>query len=333
MLTRNAAKLINNRAEVSENINSSCSSIIETLIMPNENKLNINIALKIIPEFCGDRKTFHKFVSCCDIMNTELTSPADQMQLVHVITSKLSGTAYDITKHTQFLNWPELRTHLQSHYLETRSVAQLQSELINSRQKSNECVRDFANNIEQILNDLNDACIASEGIASAAIIKNLNTKSAFQAFVEGLSHPYKLIIKASRFDNLKDAISAACEEERVHKTRLSNTPKTNLDKFGKSTLKCNFCKKMGHSEEKCYSKRNNQSPLPSFPKREIKTEVNMTRNSCAYCKKDGHHIRDCFKKKRADEIKRQSETPSTVPGNSPAAAVNPPRNTSRVDNL
>jgi hypothetical protein len=43
----------------------------------------------------------------------------------------------------------------------------------------------------------------------------MNDKQALRAFVEGLKGPSKLVIKASRFTKLKEAIANALEEEKT----------------------------------------------------------------------------------------------------------------------
>lgn len=286
--------------------------IVEPRIVETMPKLNVDFALKLIPDFNGDRKDFHKFASCCDIVNTDLSQAADKQLLVSIIKSKLSGPAYNVVKHKTLADWDELKVSLQEQFLETRSIAQLQSELIRAKQQTGELVRSFANKIEQLLNDLNDACITSEGAAASATINNLNSKTAFKSFVEGLNPPLKLIIKASRFAKLSDAIEAAVEEERNLNENFNQHKNKN-----KPFKRCNFCKRNGHVENECFIKNRPSSSqqLPTFPKREIKTEVHVTNITCAYCKKQGHHIKDCFKKKRADEFKNNPNRNARNPTN------------------
>lgn len=307
---------------VSQNLNQNSHIVSRVYFPPNSNnlddnmtesKLDINMALKIIPEFSGNRSEFHKFVSCCDIMSTSLTSDADKALLAKIIITKLSGPAYHLIKYKSVTKWADLKVLLQEQFLESRSIAQLQLELLNCRQGNNESVRDFANKIEQLLNDLNDACIASQGPESATLIQNLNQKSAYQAFTQGLNYQYKVLIKASRFTTLTEAISAAVEEERLN--NVLGHKKTENKSTGRS--KCHFCSKLGHLEKDCFIKRNQtqgaHAQIPSIPyKREIKQETTVNTITCAYCKKPGHHIRECYKKKRADEFKRQQPRVNTV---------------------
>lgn len=281
-------------------------------------KFDINVALKLIPEFRGNRQEFHRFISCCDIIRETLGNPCsenDMTMLVNIIRSRLAGPAYNIAKHKNFNDWSSFKSFLQDQYLENRSIAQLQIDLINCKQNKQESVRSFANRIENLLSDLNDACIASEGDESSSIIINLNTKSAFKAFVEGLFYPIKLIVKPARYTKLSDAVEAAVEEERTYNAGKSSSSIPKINKNPKVSEKCNFCYKIGHTESECFQKQR-QSRLPNFsraPSNNIKPEVHVTRVMCSYCKKPGHHRNECFKLKKMESSRNND--PSQNSGN------------------
>lgn len=273
-------------------------------IMP----FQIEIALKMIPEFSGERRELHKFLSCCDIVYNTATTRAEKDSFLSVVKTKLSGLAYEIVKYGEFDNWEILKPAIQNQFLETRTIAQIQLELLSTRQKQNEDVRSFANKIERLCQDLTDACVRSEGEAAAPIIKNLNKKSALKAFVEGLVPSLKFVIKASRFDDLTAAIEAACEEERTLKCIghvNSSYPKMN------NFIRCYKCGKSNHKANQCYSNKASESnKLPDFQnfarsahKREVK--VNNINITCAYCKNVGHTIDNC-RKRQYNNAKRSN---------------------------
>ncbi|KAG5871457.1 hypothetical protein JTB14_026909 [Gonioctena quinquepunctata] len=138
-------------------------------------KLNTDFAMNIIPEFNGDRSMLHKFLTCCDIVYSDLgqaDSARDEPTLINIVKSKLSGTAYNIVKYKDFEHWADLRQQLQAEFLEQRTIGQLQSELLNIRQNFTEDVRSYSNRVLRLLSDLNDACIASKGDAAREIIEN-----------------------------------------------------------------------------------------------------------------------------------------------------------------
>lgn len=292
---------------------------------------SLETALKIIPEFKGVRTELHKFISCCDVVAANTKDDAKPL-LLSVIQTRLGGSAYNLVKHRNFANWNELKLCLQDQFLETRSISQLQTDLINCKQSYNESAREFGTRIEKLLSDLNDACISCEGPGSRAVIESLNSKMAFNSFVEGLNFSLRLIIKASRFNSLNAAIESAVEEERIQvsknlKQKQNSNPKTNFVTHFKpkhsGIKKCDFCGKTGHLESECFKKSSPSQSLPQFHKRDIKSEVLINQLlSCAYCKKIGHHIRDCFKKKRADEFKVSATSLQSTSGNSkPAGAI------------
>lgn len=264
----------------------------------NDMAFSTDLAFKMIPEFDGQRSNLHKFLSCGDVVWALASTRANQQMFMNIAKCKLSGPAYNIIKYKTFADWQELKVALENQYLERRTIAQIQSELINSRQKPNEDVRSFANRIERLNIDLNDACIASEGQAAQNIVENLNKKSALKAFVDGLRHPIQLIIKASRFDDFSNAVEAACEEERSLRSNNKNISKSYSNIQLNKKIICFKCGKANHTSDQCYS----NSRIPNYPHHSpvnIKSEGNVrfTQIECRYCKKFGHTLEECRKRK------------------------------------
>ncbi|GLV33282.1 hypothetical protein CBL_20090 [Carabus blaptoides fortunei] len=73
----------------------------------------------------------------------------------------------------------------------------------------------FANRLERLTADLNDACTASEGPDASKIIQSLKSKSCLKAFQEGLLELVKIIIKASRFNTFNEAVESAIENYTI----------------------------------------------------------------------------------------------------------------------
>jgi len=264
---------------------------------------DINIALKMIPSFFGVRAELHKFITCCEIVSATATTRNDVTLFLNVIKTKLEGSAYDIVKYKNFDNWQALKQILEEQYLERRTLGQIQTDLINCRQNFNEETRAFANRIDRLRLDLDDACI---GPAAAQIIQNLNRKTALKVFVEGLRDPIKPIVKASRFDDFNQAVEAACEEERTRKSSVppkqihSSNSRDFNSRSNSRALHCNICGRNNHHTFQCYSNSRN----PSFPRnvnREtkpiVKSEsINKVSLYCNYCKNQGHTISECRKR-------------------------------------
>ncbi|KAG5883770.1 hypothetical protein JTB14_027312 [Gonioctena quinquepunctata] len=254
----------------------------------------------MIPYFDGNRENIHKFLTCCDVVWEVATTRAQQVMSMHIAKSKLSGSAYNVIKYKVMNDRPEFKLVLQNQYFERRTIARIQTELLSSRQYPNEDVRTFANRIEKLTIDLNDACIASEGQNARVTIENLNKKSSLKAFVEGLRDPFQLIIKASRFDDFTNAVEAACEEERNFKNRNNFQTKSDFKNKDFKKINCFKCGKNNHTSDQCYA---NSRSFPSYPRQNFtqiptKTEANVNniRVECRYCRKFGHSIAECRKR-------------------------------------
>ena len=229
--------------------------------------LQVELALKMIPEFNGDKQNLHRFICCCDIVAQTCTTQANHATLLNVIKRKLSGSAYDIIKYKTFEDWASLKIILQSQYLEKRTIAQIQTELLSAVQLPNEGVQ-FANRVKRLNIDLNDASIASEGLAAAVPIQNLNSKLALRASTEGLKPSLKLLIKASRFDTLTAAVAAACEEERIQNFKKPIPNQSHSQNFRSKDIKCYTCGRNNHTAAQCRFKNN--SHFTQYPINNVK---------------------------------------------------------------
>jgi hypothetical protein len=200
------------------------------------NTLDKSFAFKAIPEFSGKSEELYRFTNICDSINKKLIEEEDKEDLVAIIKCKLVGPAYDVVKYDNdsMKEWADLKKTLQENFMELISSEQLQAELLQAQQRHSESVREFGTRIEHTLANLNDACIHQEGIEFAQTIKNINEKQALRAFVEGLKSPIKLVIKASRFKKLKEAIANAVEEEKTS-AYYNNIHKTNNPSFGNNS--------------------------------------------------------------------------------------------------
>ena len=128
-------------AEIEDNlVNRLNENNADNLVHTAENQtievmpLQIDTALRMIPEFHGNRDELHKFITCCDIVAGTCSLRGDAESLVNVIKTKLCGSAYNLVKYKTFADWAALKIILQAQYLEHRTIAQLQTKLVNSRQ-------------------------------------------------------------------------------------------------------------------------------------------------------------------------------------------------------
>lgn len=303
-----------------EDIDSIVDELINLSIQINQEvimtSLNIDSALKLIPEFNGSSLELDRFLHNCSLVFKSL-APTEEVNFVNLCISRLTGKAFQIIQRKDFKKWDDLKLELKSQFRDTRTVDQLQVELINATQRKNETVLAFSNRIEELMNDLINLSIEREGTAASNIITNLYSRTGLKAFEEGLQGPIKIIIKACRFEKLKDAVNKACDEEKLSLER-KNTNYTDFSTFSSNnSIKCQICQKLGHSALKCFQRiqqpsnfRNNNftNSNPTHSNMKKLSHINII---CAYCKIKGHHISNCFKKQNVDRRQSKLNTDNT----------------------
>lgn len=267
--------------------------------------LDVTLALKIVPEFSGEcSRDLDRFNSCCEMVIDDLKD-GEEVKFLRLLHSKLTGKAHDILLFNDFQTFDELKTELISQFGETKSVESLNFELISLKQNRNEDVRTYANRVEKILSSLDSASIKREGLASAKAIRNLNSGTALRSFAEGLRDPIRLVIKASRYKTLKEAINGALEEEIIVSQRQSLNPlNSNNNNNSQSQTKCNYCNKTGHLSNNCFKRQqSNPNFRPSNSNfNKFNSEPARFHNNnkidkfCNYCKTVGHLINECRKR-------------------------------------
>lgn len=213
-----------------------------TLLELSESNFDLGMAIKIIPEFSGESSKIHKFLSCCDIvLNPHKDDENNNADFLSFIITKLNGQAYNIVKSKKFNSWGELKAALITRFATVKSAEQIQSELVNSKQGGLD-VKAFALKIEELLSELNDACIASEGFDSTVYFEGINEKIAIKSFCDGLrDRELKTLVKACQFTELKLAIQKAIEEDQAS---YKINPNQNI-------VTCQICDRKGHSSLFC----------------------------------------------------------------------------------
>lgn len=265
--------------------------------------LNIDQALKIIPEFSG-KEDLDNFLAACELVNESLDD-ANKEKLLRLIKIKLTGKACIAIKYKTIEKYEDLKRELKSQFKQIFSAEQLQTSLCLMHQKSFEDVQTFANRVEEVLFKLNDVCVAEQGVENQKVIVALNSKTALKAFVDGLRDPIKIIIKACRFKTLSEAISQAIEEEVSLKSRHSmsrsvtsiSQNNTQPDKSNTNfQIKCQICNKIGHTSKFCFFRHDKK------PENKSVAQVSL---QCNYCKHFGHVIKDC-RKRQFNEAKKHN---------------------------
>lgn len=268
----------------------------------NMDILNVNLALKIVPEFSGDSScNLDRFLSCCKIVVEPLNNE-EEIKFLRLLHAKLTGKAHEILLYNNFETFEDLKKELNSQFGQSKSVESLTFELVSIKQDRTEDIRSYANRVEKILSMLDSACIKREGNDSAKAIRNLNGGTALRSFEEGLREPIKLIIKACRYKTLKEAISGALEEEIIAVQRRTIS-QPNLNSNFVNPMKCNICHKTGHLANRCFKRQQNLQNQNQIQNSNFNFNSNSNRPSnssqpkiCNYCKNTGHSINECKKR-------------------------------------
>lgn len=245
--------------KLESNTNKKPDTKISELEMAKSN-FNLSIAFKIIPEYDGKSSDgLDRFLKCCDIVYKSLNE-SGQSEFSEFVIAKLTDKAFSLVKYKQYENWEDIKKDLQLNFYEQKSIGHLNSEMMNIRQKEKESVREYSERLEDLLQKLNNACIASEGEEGSKIINSMNSKLALTSFRNGLyDREIRTVVKAWDFKNLKDAVTRALEEELYANQRKvgEGNGSSKLQHQGRNNnnshqMKCQICFKIGHTSRYCF---------------------------------------------------------------------------------
>lgn len=312
----------------------------------NMSDLNYKLALLSIPRFKGDSESLQQFIQCCELIVKELKD-TEIPKFLGLMNSLLVDKASDVIKFNTFDSWDALKQELETRFSCPKSVSQLQSELLQIKQTSNESIQDYVNKIEIILSQLNGACIKAEGDVAGKILQKFNSNLALKSFENGIfNESVRIIVKSSNLESFRDAVKKAIEEEvLIPSLNTKSNVVPGNSKFINN--KCQLCGIVGHTANICrkfQSIPNSQNPIcsdqymnqkttNSFQNKTFKNSNNLV---CAYCKRFGHHISNCFKR-NAKSSNQSQPTPNvnsinSDSGNSQQLEV-PTSTIPRVQNL
>lgn len=282
-------------------------SKVDTNEEQGSSSVPLNILIKLIPTFNGDKTKLHEFVDNCSTAY-RLCSNAEKNTILEIIKCNIHDKARLQIRNRAFTDWPTLKTFLLDAYSDRRSHAQYQLELNSCRQTMNESVMEYSSRLERILLKLINTLESQEPEKSANI--KLLQQQGLNVFLTGLKQELAILVKAQKPDSLEEAVGYAQSEEMEQKS------KQEMSKFSKiqtTTKTCTFCHKVGHTYQTCFNRTKNvSSPFtkntsssfhyknasPSFNGNASSRFINTTRVSgkfCRYCKKPNHDITECRK--------------------------------------
>lgn len=263
-------------------------------------ELKIEIVIRFIPEFDGEKSKLHKFLNCCDVMASTYTRPEDQQMLLNTIKSKLSSKAYDSVKYKTYNTWNDLKKLLTDQFTDRKTANSINQTLSRVTQNYNEDVRTYANRIEKLYSELIEATVREQGQTTLTFAEQIYKDLALKRFIEGLVPSIRAIIKPTKFQTLEMAVEAALEEELLLKLKNHHISKPSFNQNKSSGFFCKRCKKAGHRAENCYS---------NISKDNLQRKIHLM---CNYCKKSNHTIKYCrkriFNENRKEKEKSNKES-------------------------
>lgn len=226
--------------------------------------LDQKLAYNVIPEFNGSNVDL--FLTRCDFIYSPLKAAEDKSKFLLLLKTKFVGQAFEFIKYKQIDDWETFKKEIKTKFSDTRSIVNINLELGKLKQDSGESVQNFANRVEKVLGELNDAYILKGGDGDMKTFQAINSDLALRAFEQGLRDPQiQLIIKACRFTDLKSAFDRAKEEEMLNSNPVAQS-NDSLESKPLSTnnnkINCQFCHKLGHTADICYSLKSRLSSGP-----------------------------------------------------------------------
>lgn len=248
----------------------------------SEGMESLNIILKFIKTYNGDRETLNAFLNNCQNA-VELAGPSQQSIVLKYILSQLEGRAELACSIKVFDKWSSLREFLKSQFGERKHYLHLLTDLQDCRQGSNESVTQFSLRVESclahLLTEVSMSCARTTELPGrVAAMEDL----ALHTFILGLNPKISVVVRCQDARNLNEAINMAISEEKIlqysskhFSNYQSNTPRnnnqphrishpgpSNTNKFHQhqkryQPIVCRYCKAPGHSIEQCKKREYN----------------------------------------------------------------------------
>lgn len=193
-----------------------CESLIESesQILQNSNMstFDLKLAVGLLPMLDDTEAKTSQLIDAVDLYSSMLATDDDKKNLVKFVLKTRLTHGTKIRLKSTYSTVGDLLNDMRIHLLTRKSDTALQNKLSRCKQ-GNRSLEDFAKEIEELFVDLTISQADGDD-AAFKILKPLNEKNAIKKFADGLrSQHLSTVIAARKFDNLKDAIRSAQDEE------------------------------------------------------------------------------------------------------------------------
>lgn len=195
-----------------------------TIMMEKENQqeryMTVEQALKIIPIFNGESMNDnHAFQNSCEFALQNI-DPRQTENFVRGITTRLVGKAYRPFRYKKVTSYQEIKSALDAVVSKRSTLAHLHSKLSMLRMMVGESIQQYSDRAEQLFYDILEESVTTGGLTDIDGITRITSKQVLTAFMEGLPHDTRIIVKAARPDDLEEAVQYALEEETTRASQL-----------------------------------------------------------------------------------------------------------------
>lgn len=252
----------------------------------SEEKIDLNILLKFIKNFDGNRENLSAFLTNCQNAYN-LANPQQKPILFKYILSQLEGKAESVCAIREFESWEQLSEFLRAQFGDKKHYAALLSDLQSCKQNHNEPVNQYALRVEsclaRLLTEINISLPSrnkGELAGRVAAMQDL----ALYTFITGLDPKLSIGVRCRDPDTLNEAINLAVSEEKILQTTVKKFP--------------SFSSGFSFRNPPILSRNPQQTQFQFRPKINTAQSNNLTpgtsgRLFCRYCKKDGHILENC----------------------------------------
>lgn len=256
-----------------------------TSMSSNGSYFPVRNSLSLLPVFNGKNIPVTQFTADCRGVNN-LVDPDDRLFFFRaVLQTKLTGDAVIIRSIYTIDNLDDLCKALEKEFGNYKNFNHWQVQIDKLRQNRDESIENYISRVKQLKSDMTIVISNYPDPTARAGLKVFATSKLIDHFLGGLRNKSAQLLLAQDFDTLEKAIESVTRyvtKSHYHAERFKH------NRFNDSQIICNYCKKIGHTENECRKKffnsqnQNNPYNNPNFRQnnqyRDFGRDQNFSRN-------------------------------------------------------